>query len=70
MERLVNANAEWKFFFNAIGTAFPGKPIQVQYVVRSIQCDMMKNVRKYPKMSKNVLKCPKMFSNLKKCQKI
>lgn len=30
MEQLVNANAEWKFFFNAIGTALPGRPIQVK----------------------------------------
>ena len=29
MEQLINANAEWKFFFNAIGTAMPGRPIQV-----------------------------------------
>lgn len=31
MEQLVNANADWKFFFNAIGTAMPGRPIRVKF---------------------------------------
>ena len=35
MEQLLQANANWKFFFNSIGTALPGRPIHVcstQYV--------------------------------------
>ena len=31
MEQLLQANANWKFFFNSIGTALPGRPIQVIY---------------------------------------
>ena len=30
MEQLLQANANWKFFFNSIGTALPGRPIQVR----------------------------------------
>ena len=33
MEQLVNANADWKFFFNAIGTAMPGRPIRVKITI-------------------------------------
>ena len=33
MEQLVNANADWKFFSNAIGTAMPGRPIRVKFTI-------------------------------------
>ena len=33
MEQLVKANADWKFFFNAIGTALPGRPIRVHLLM-------------------------------------
>jgi hypothetical protein len=31
MEQLLKADTKWKYFFNAIGTALPGRPVQVSY---------------------------------------
>lgn len=30
MEHLLKADNSWKYFFNAIGTALPGRPVQVE----------------------------------------
>ena len=34
MEQLLKADHSWKYFFNSIGTALPGRPVQVKLYQR------------------------------------
>jgi len=45
MEQLVKANADWKFFFNAIGTALPGRPIRdIAEMLKDLNGDVVTSV--------------------------
>ena len=34
MEQLLKADHSWKYFFNSIGTALPGRPVQVKQYLK------------------------------------
>ena len=45
MEQLLKADSSWKYFFNSIGTALPGMPVQVSSLfVRSFQFKAFDNL--------------------------
>jgi hypothetical protein len=45
MEQLLKADAHWKFFFNSIGTAFPGMPVQkIAELLKDINGDVIASV--------------------------
>ena len=61
MEQLVKANADWKFFFNAIGTALPGRPIRVHLLMLFPSKVWAKKNRTRSKIG--LLKNPQFLSN-------
>lgn len=45
MEQLLKANTKWKYFFNSIGTALPGMPIQdIAEIVSKLEGDVVASV--------------------------